>query len=136
MGIAIELRIATAEEFLFLRKLVGWPVFPMETTQRGLERSLFGVCARDENKIVGMGRILGDNAIYFHIQDVIVDPAYQRTGVGKMIMQELMQYIKENAGENANIGLMCSKGREKFYEGYGFTQRPSEKYGAGMIKVI
>jgi hypothetical protein len=30
---------------------------------------------------------------------------------------------------------MCSKGREQFYEAFGFTIRPSEKFGAGMIMV-
>jgi hypothetical protein len=30
---------------------------------------------------------------------------------------------------------MCSKGREDFYKDFGFAERPSEKFGAGMIKI-
>ena len=31
---------------------------------------------------------------------------------------------------------MCSKGRENFYEGFGFVQRPNKRFGAGMIKIV
>jgi ribosomal protein S18 acetylase RimI-like enzyme len=136
MSYTIEYRLPDVDEYLSLRNSVGWPLFDPEVVRAGLTKSLFGVCIRDGCKIIGAGRILGDGAIYFHIQDVIVDPAYQRSGIGKMLMNALMQYIGEHAGANANIGLMCSKGREKFYEGFGFTARPADKYGAGMIKVV
>jgi ribosomal protein S18 acetylase RimI-like enzyme len=101
-----------------------------------LERSLFGVCVMNRDRIVGMGRVVGDGSIYFHIQDVVVDAMHPRSGVGKILMEEMMKYVNETAGPNANIGLMCSKGRERFYEGFGFTIRPGEKFGAGMIKIV
>jgi ribosomal protein S18 acetylase RimI-like enzyme len=136
MELRIEKRIPRADEYLVLRKAAGWPGFPEDVTRRALAMSLFGVCAMNNNTIIGMGRILGDNAIYFHIQDVIVDPSFQRSGVGKQIMHELMKYVAENAGANANIGLMCSKGRERFYERFGFAARPGETFGAGMIRIV
>jgi GNAT superfamily N-acetyltransferase len=83
-----------------------------------------------------MGRIAGDNAIYLHILDVIVHPAHQRKGIGTLIMSALMEYVDTVASKNTNIGLMCSKGREEFYKGFGFITRPDEKFGAGMITII
>jgi len=136
MPITVQERLPTVSEYLALRKSVGWPLFPEKVVEEGLSRTLFGVCAMDEGKIVGMGRVIGDNAIYFHIQDVVITPSYQRSGVGKLIMRELMEYVSVNARSNANVGLMCSKGREQFYENLGFTARPSEKFGAGMIKIV
>ena len=136
MDYVMDRRLPSVEEYLFLRKSVGWPLFSVEMASAGLERSLFGVCILRGDKIVGAGRIVGDGAIYFHIQDVIVHPAAHRSGVGKMIMAELMTYISAKAGSGANIGLMCSKGREKFYENFGFTIRPGEKFGAGMIRIV
>jgi GNAT superfamily N-acetyltransferase len=136
MEIVIVRRLVTAQEFLALRKLVGWPVFPLETVERGLTGSLFGVCAMHEDKVIGMARVLGDCAIYFHIQDVVVDPAYQRQGVGRMMIAALMEYVEKHATRNSQVGLMCSKGREPFYEEFGFKRRPSETHGAGMMKVI
>jgi ribosomal protein S18 acetylase RimI-like enzyme len=136
MELILERRVARSDEYLDLRKAAGWPGFPEDVARRGLAMSLFGICAMSGGKIIGMGRIVGDNAIYFQIQDVIVDPSFQRSGVGKRIMQELMRYVNENAGTNANVGLMCSKGREKFYEKFGFVTRPGEKFGAGMIRIV
>ena len=31
---------------------------------------------------------------------------------------------------------MSSKGRENFYKSFGFIERPNEKFGAGMIKIV
>lgn len=136
MAFKLEKRLPTTEEYNNLKQLVGWPVLEASTTKRGIANSIFAVCIVNENAIIGMGRIIGDGAIYFHIQDVIVHPDFQRMGIGKMIMNELMKYIDGAAPKNANLGLMCSKGREKFYSDYGFIARPNEKYGAGMIKII
>ena len=136
MNLNVIIRVPTVEEYNALRRSVEWPVFEDHIVRDAFSRTLFSVCVEDGTGVVaGMGRILGDNAIYLHIQDVIVDPRYQGQGVGKMIMVELMKYIEKAGTKNTNIGLMCSKGREKFYKGFGFVERPSEKFGAGMIKI-
>jgi GNAT superfamily N-acetyltransferase len=127
----------TAQEYNELRHLAEWPMYEEELVKKGFSNSLFSVVARDESGlIIGMGRILGDNAIYLHIQDVIVRPAFQGQGIGKLIMEELLKYIEKTGVKDTNVGLMCSKGREKFYETFGFMERPSEKFGAGMIKIL
>jgi hypothetical protein len=51
-------------------------------------------------------------------------------------MNALMGYVNTVASKNTNVGLMCSKGREEFYKGFGFITRPDEKFGAGMIKIV
>jgi GNAT superfamily N-acetyltransferase len=135
MKYVVEKRIPTLEEFNYLREAAGWPLLKDELTREGLSRSLFGACISLNNQVVGMGRVIGDNAIYFHIQDVIVHPSQQGKGLGKLIMNALLEYIDRASGANSNIGLMCSKGREKFYERFGFTARPTAKFGAGMIKI-
>ncbi|HMG90109.1 MAG TPA: GNAT family N-acetyltransferase [Chryseolinea sp.] len=127
----------TAQEYNELRHLAEWPTYEEELVERAYSNTLFSVVARDESGlIIGMGRILGDNAIYLHVQDVIVHPAFQRQGIGKLIMDELLAYIEKVGVKNTNVGLMCSKGREKFYESFGFIERPNEKFGAGMIKIL
>ena len=137
MAVIIDHRLPTVEEYNALRLAVGWPTFEEHLVQRGLANTLYGVIAIQEGgKVIAMGRIVGDDAIYLHIQDVIVRPEYQRQGIGNLIMNELLDYIKQSAGKNTNVGLMCSKGREDFYRSFGFVDRPNEKYGSGMIKVI
>jgi ribosomal protein S18 acetylase RimI-like enzyme len=136
MNFTIHHRSPSVEEYNQLRALAGWPVLEPHLVAAGLENSLFAVSVfHAENYIIGMGRIVGDNAIYLHIQDVIVHPEFQRQQIGKLIMDELMAYTQRVGGKNTNIGLMCSKGREDFYKAFGFTARPTEKFGAGMTKI-
>ncbi|MED1425669.1 GNAT family N-acetyltransferase, partial [Bacillus altitudinis] len=65
---------------------------------------------KDNNQIIGMGRIVGDGAIYFYIQDIVVHPEYQKNGIGKKIMNTLVEYLNQNAPDKAFIGLFASQG--------------------------
>lgn len=137
MTFKINNRIPSAKEYNELRVAVQWPTLDEKLVKQGLSNSLCAVVVQDaKGKVVGMGRIVGDNAIYFHIQDVIVRPEFQRQGIGKLIMNELMSYVNRTGGKNSNVGLMSSKGREAFYRSFGFLDRPSEKFGCGMIKIL
>jgi GNAT superfamily N-acetyltransferase len=136
MEFRVERRLPTTSEYNDLRRHAGWPTFAPAVAEKGLSNSLFSVCITDQNNtLLGFGRIVGDGAIYFHIQDVIVHPAHQRSGIGKLIMHELLEYTDRVASKNCSIGLMSSKGREKFYADLGFIERPNERFGAGMIKI-
>ena len=48
-------------------------------------------------------------------------------------MNSIMLYLEENAPENSYITLMAAKGKEEFYEKFGFFKRPTEKFGCGMM---
>ncbi|MEX2234035.1 MAG: GNAT family N-acetyltransferase [Cyclobacteriaceae bacterium] len=135
MSYHLIIRTPSIEEYNEMRSLAGWPTFESALVKTALSNTLFSVCVEDGNNLVGMGRVVGDNAIYLHIQDVIVHPDFQRKGIGKLIMEALLKYADQVAGTNTNIGLMCSKGREEFYTAFGFSIRPSDKFGAGMIMI-
>jgi ribosomal protein S18 acetylase RimI-like enzyme len=137
MTTLITHQLPTVREYNELRMLVQWPTYDEQLVAKALANSLFSVVIHDSHgQILGMGRILGDNAIYLHIQDVIVRPACQGQGIGKLIMTELLNYIEEVGQVNTNVGLMCSKGREEFYRSFGFDERPNDRFGAGMIKIL
>lgn len=97
-----------------------------------LENDLFSVCARLDGKTIGIGRIIGDGAIYYYIQDVIVLKEYRNQGVGRQIMDSIESYLKANAREGAFIGLMAAEGLVPFYEKFGYLRRPEA--GPGMFK--
>jgi len=63
---------------------------------------------------------------------VIVAPDEQRQGIGTLLMDSIMAYIRANASHNALVGLMSAKGKEFFYEKFGFTNRPTITLGSGM----
>jgi ribosomal protein S18 acetylase RimI-like enzyme len=79
-----------------------------------------------------MGRVIGDGGMVYYIQDLIVLPEFQGQEIGSKMMDKIMAYISAHASHNTIIGLMSAVGKERFYERYGFTTRPTEKYGAGM----
>ena len=121
-------------DFIKLRESAGWGR-PLENQiEAGLKNSLFTVSAIHNNQIIGMGRLVGDGFTICYIQDLIVLPEYQGKGVGKAIMEKLIAYISENAMPNTyvTVGLFSAKGKESFYEKFGFYIRPNENRGAGM----
>ena len=126
-------RAPTVEEYHKLREAVGFRSLDPEATEIGLRNSLFSVCVIFENKVIGCGRVVGDGGIYFYIQDMIVLPEFQGKGIGKRIMGAIMDYLKAHAHPNAFVGLMAAKGVSKFYERYGFTERPSDR--PGMFRI-
>jgi GNAT superfamily N-acetyltransferase len=79
-----------------------------------------------------MARTIGDGGLVYYIQDVIVLPDYQGRGIGTRMMDRIMAYVRTHARHNSIIGLMAAKGREPFYEKYGFTRRPNDQLGCGM----
>lgn len=127
-------RKPTAEEMTNLRKSVGWGIPDKRSLQKGLDNSLYGVCAIADGKVIGTARVVGDGFTVFYIQDVIVSPECQRMSIGIALMKAVMNYIGDNACIGANIGLMSAKGKEEFYERFGFWKRPNENFGAGMMQ--
>ncbi|MDC7219798.1 MAG: GNAT family N-acetyltransferase [Spirochaetales bacterium] len=132
MAIVFLERLPRAEEYNGLRQKVGWGTYEKAIIEESLPRSLYSICCCDSNRIIGMGRVIGDAKMCFYIQDIVIDPDFQGQGLGSEIMKRIMGYINENRCENSIVGLMAAKGKEPFYEKFGFACRPSEKFGNGM----
>jgi GNAT superfamily N-acetyltransferase len=116
-----------------LRAAVGWSELSPEAVEKGLESSLYSVCVCHGEEVVGCGRVVGDGAVYFYIQDVIVLPEHQGQGLGARIMNRIMAYLEGHAHRNSFIALMAAKDAAGFYERYGFTRRPPDRPGMFLI---
>jgi ribosomal protein S18 acetylase RimI-like enzyme len=57
---------------------------------RGVENSAFVVTARDDDRLVGLARVLSDDVSIVYVQDVLVDPEYQRNGIGRELLQRCL----------------------------------------------
>ncbi len=128
----------TVEQYNALRVSVGWiPVEPL-LAQSGLDHTAFLIAARDGAEPVGMARVITDYGYQVLIADVVVHPDYQGKGVGGEMMTRVMAYIHENIapGQRKMINLMSAKGKDGFYQKFGFLERPSEKFGPGMTQWI
>ncbi len=122
-----------AEEYLGLRKAVGWSIFPVEEAQAGLDNS-YVVCIRDEDRAVAMGRIIWDHGYSVLIADIIVAPNYQGCGLGRMVMENIMDHIRSllKPGYRIMVSLLAAQNKEEFYKKFGFIDRPNENFGCGM----
>ncbi len=124
----------TPEEYNALRESVDWRSASMAQAKRGLEHTTFLLVAREDGKAVAMGRVLFDFGYTAYIGDVIVRPEYQGKGIGKYIVESLIQAVMDVADDEDRIMFIlgAAKGKEGFYEKLGFQVRPNELSGPGM----
>ncbi|AJA47265.1 GNAT family acetyltransferase [Clostridium pasteurianum DSM 525 = ATCC 6013] len=125
----------TAEQFCNLEEAVGFGRQNIRQSEKAIKNSIYSISVNIEEEVIGMGRLVGDGARIFYIQDVCVKPEFQRKGIGKLIIEKLLDYIKNNSIPNSRVtvGLMAAKGKEGFYQKLGFRIRPNEKEGNGMM---
>ena len=105
----------------------------MDHAKKALQNGIINVSAIYNGELVGMGRLIGDGAMYWYLQEIIVLPQFQGKGVGTMIVNHLIDYAKANSisGEFTTIGGVSAKGKEPFYEKMGF-----EIISNGIKKII
>ena len=126
----------TPEEYMKLREAVGWGLFPLEEAEAGLSNSYIW-CLRDNEasgRPIGIGRVIWDHGYVMYIADIIVIPEYQGNGLGRVIMEQVMDFIHEQLkpGYKFMVSLCSAKGKEEFYKKFGFVVRPNDDVGPGM----
>ena len=134
MNIEYRENALTADEYLMLERQMGEVLTTKEQAERAIANQLFSITAIKDHQIIGIARLLGDGAIYWYVNDVWVLPQYQGMGIGRNMVQKLIQYVKEKSipGTSVSLCLLSAKGKEGFYEKMGFLRRPHESEGAGM----
>lgn len=83
-----------------------------------------------------MGRVVGDGALFFYVQDVMVHPDTQSRGLGTAVMQSLELSIAALARPGATVALLAAQGREGFYQRFAYVPRTGVALGLGMSRVI
>jgi ribosomal protein S18 acetylase RimI-like enzyme len=76
--------------------------------------------ARDDGKLIGMGRGISDGVSDAYIQDVTVFPEYRKQGIGGRIIRFLIDSM--HAEGIHWIGLISVPGQQSFYRGLGFKE--------------
>jgi len=77
----------TAEALASLYRSVGWGTSePPELVRQAVERSGWLATAWDEDRLVGLARVLTDFVFVAYFQELLVHPAYQHQGVGKELL--------------------------------------------------
>lgn len=134
VNINIKSNALTPEVFIKLREKVDFKYYPFDDVKVALDNTLYNVVIYDNNKPIGIGRVVGDDRIVFFIKDIVVDPDYQKMKIGQLIMNNILEYISTKACDGAYIGLMATTCCVDFYKKFGFIERPNNDFGPGMVK--
>jgi ribosomal protein S18 acetylase RimI-like enzyme len=85
-----------------------------------LSTPLSVVTARQDGKLIGLARLIGDGQTIVYLQDILVAPDHQRRGIGR----ELFQRIFAPLGDVRQKVLITDDepSQRAFYESMGFTE--------------
>ncbi|KAH6620342.1 acyl-CoA N-acyltransferase [Boeremia exigua] len=123
--------LPTPQVYHDLRKLAGMTPPPLEAVPKALENSFVCILAYETKDLldestpspsqvpVAMGRLVGDKSLFLILCDVAVHPDHQRRGLGKRIMQALVDYVDAHAPQ-AYVSLVAEPAAQKLYPQYGF----------------
>ncbi|CAI6336698.1 unnamed protein product [Periconia digitata] len=114
-----------------------------ESVPRSLENSWYMLVAYESKHLVdgkpapgqnpvGMGRLVGDGALFLIMCDIAVHPDHQRKGIGKRISQMLVQHVDANA-PHAYVSLVADPMGQALYPKFGFE---SVEPSVGMFRCV
>lgn len=121
-------RTPTVREYCDLRQLVGLSAKTEEAAAAGLPNTRFAVVLEHDGVAIGMGRVIGDGGTAFQITDIAVLPEHQKRGLGKRIVEALVDWLKANAPKTAYVSLIADGPAKDLYALYGF--QPTEQHGS------
>lgn len=98
-------------------KEVGMNFHSAEKHERAFAKSHSVVFIFDGENLIAFGRAISDGECQAAIYDVAVLPIYQGKGIGRMIVQNLVQQTPQ-----CNFILYASPGKEQFYEKENFRR--------------
>ena len=119
----------TAEQFIELWETVWGDGPSLKQTELAMNHTLFRISVWDGDTIAAMARMIGDMGLNYYIKDVVVRPEYQRKGIGRMMINELLQFINNNGvkGTDISVELCAYPDKIPFYEKLGFEANEAQR---------
>lgn len=118
-----QLRYKTAQNItpqqladVFTRSGITRPVDDLARIAKMLEHANILVTAWDGELLVGVARALSDFSFCCYLSDLAVDLAYQKSGIGK----ELIDRVQKLAGDNSMLLLLAAPSAMPYYPKVGF----------------
>lgn len=121
-GVELIERFPGVDDYRRMRLLTGLSGKSEAASIRSLANTTYGVSLLRDGKVVGMGRIVGDDGCFHFVVDIAVDPELQGRGLGKRIMHALDAWLRANALPTAHVSLFADGDAKHLYEQYGFAQ--------------
>jgi N-acetylglutamate synthase-like GNAT family acetyltransferase len=128
-------KLPTFEQFVILHEASGLikskkGSYTKEQLFQAAENSWYHISIYDNDKLIAFGRMISDGIYQALICDVMVDPDYQKQGLGKQIIEELLMKCKASGIQS--IQLFSAKGKKQFYNKLGFEERELDAPGMSL----
>ncbi len=108
---------------------VGWSRRPLRRVRKALEHSLLqvGLWRHDPRlpKLVGFARCTGDGVVEATVWDVVVHPHYQGVGLGKQLMDYVLEQLRTMEVER--VSLFADPDVVAFYANQGWELEPLQR---------
>jgi len=105
---------------------VGWARRPLRKVKKALEHSFLVVSMWEvkgnRRRLIGFARATSDHAFNATIWDVVVNPSFQKKGLGKALMKYTIKKLRSS--DISNITLFADPQVVEFYRQLGFMQDP------------
>ncbi len=128
MSFKVSTEIVSRRIYQDLRIQCGLSPKTDEAAEKGLKNSICCVSLEVEGRVVGMGRIVGDGGCFCQWSTFVL-PEFQGRGLGKIIVKNLIDFVKEELPESCYISLIADGEARNLYEQYGFRDTLPESTG-------
>lgn len=98
-------------------KRVGMASFAPDLHEKAFKNSHTTIFLYHEKQLIGFGRAISDGVYQAAVYDLAVAPEFQKKGLGKRILQHIMDRLPE-----CTVILYASPGKEDFYCKQGFRK--------------
>jgi GNAT superfamily N-acetyltransferase len=106
---------------------VGWARRDSDLIAIALENSMVVISVWENDCLIAFARATGDKVFNATVWDMAVRPSYQRQGLGRLVMREILREL--DVYNIPLITLYADQGTESFYEKLGFLSDPNSAKG-------
>ena len=120
-----------ANDFINIRHSLNWNMIPKKLVESAIDGSMINISVFDNDKCIGVGRIVGDGALKGMLTDIMVLKEYQNKGVGKLIVTSLIKELENMVKDGYCFQLEASPtaNNRKFYLKCGLKYKPENQDG-------
>ena len=113
----IENKPISPKDIVNLRLSVGWNGME-ECYNNPLMTSYYHIACYDDDKLIGYVDSVSNCVTDAYIQDLTVNPSYQKQGIGTNLMNRIIEKLKEN--KIYMISVLFDEKLLPFYKRFGF----------------
>ncbi len=129
----ISVKVPSVADYCRLRAVAGLSPRSEAAAAAGLPHTAVGVVVELADRVVGMGRAIGDG-LFYQIVDIAVEPGHRGKGLGKRVVARLMAELRRIAPAEAYVSLIADGKAHALYAQYGFS--PTAPASIGMAQWI